>query len=486
MCNYLFNIGNVFGAPAIIRDILDKLTPAHEEKRKDNKEALDNLSEVQVNEDGEVEIPKELVIGKAKDFFGDKIYEDVPDLLDQAEELLQGTGDKTGDSRSTTGSADLVDDSLKKMADTLKATVEQHVAPAMDDYAPKKAAKNRITNTVNREIERDFQRISDDYRQGERILQAELDKRRKEANTEEEVKRADAEFDQRMNDLIALAMDAAKQKIQETVEEKPLEVVEHLERNKQEAAKREAEEETRSRLRGFSRTIPSFIMAYGDENLTLANFDDYTEDDVFLDVTGITEDDFRLLRDGGERRDPRTGEMVQVPGHFFDETVFNDSIREFLRKKEELSNYFDESQTEDIFDYIPPQKTNQIFTPKRVVKMMVDELEKENPGCFDDPNKTFADLYMKSGLYITEIVKRLYNSPAMKSALPDDGERIRHILSRQVYGMAPTRIIYLIATNYILGFDEELKKETHNFVEADAAEAAKNGTLQALVDQHFG
>jgi glycosyltransferase involved in cell wall biosynthesis len=37
-----------------------------------------------------------------------------------------------------------------------------------------------------------------------------------------------------------------------------------------------------------------------------------------------------------------------------------------------------------------------------------------------------------------------------------------------------------------LRLDETLKKETHNFVEADAAEAAKNGTLQALVDQHFG
>ena len=32
----------------------------------------------------------------------------------------------------------------------------------------------------------------------------------------------------------------------------------------------------------------------------------------------------------------------------------------------------------------------------------------ENPGCFDDPGKTFLDPYMKSGLYITEIVKRLY------------------------------------------------------------------------------
>lgn len=58
------------------------------------------------------------------------------------------------------------------------------------------------------------------------------------------------------------------------------------------------------------------------------------------------------------------------------------------------------------FDYIPPQKTNQIFTPKWVVKKMVDALEQENPGCFDQSDKTFIDLYMKSGLYITEIVKQ--------------------------------------------------------------------------------
>lgn len=93
---------------------------------------------------------------------------------------------------------------------------------------------------------------------------------------------------------------------------------------------------------------------------------------------------------------------------------------------------------------------------------------------------------MKSGLYITEIVKRLYRSERMKEIFPDGGDRIRHILTKQVYGMAPTRIIFLIATNYIMGFDESLKVETKNFVQADAAEAAKNGTLEQLVNQYFG
>ncbi|MFR9291613.1 MAG: hypothetical protein ACLVKS_00325 [Peptococcus niger] len=93
---------------------------------------------------------------------------------------------------------------------------------------------------------------------------------------------------------------------------------------------------------------------------------------------------------------------------------------------------------------------------------------------------------MKSGLYITEIVKRLFRSDGLKQAFPDKEDRIRHILEHQVHGMAPTRIIYLIATNYILGFDENLKATTTNFVQANAAQAAKEGNLQELVDRHFG
>ena len=147
--------------------------------------------------------------------------------------------------------------------------------------------------------------------------------------------------------------------------------------------------------------------------------------------------------------------MLRDTYNFFDETVFNESVQEFLRKRSELANYFDESQKEDIFDYIPAQKNNQIFTPKKVVKLMIDKLEEENPEIFSDPTKTFADLYMKSGLYITEIVKRLY--VGLEEKIPNPDERLKHILENQVYGFAPSEIIYNIARNFIFGFDEKAK-----------------------------
>ena len=63
-----------------------------------------------------------------------------------------------------------------------------------------------------------------------------------------------------------------------------------------EAQKNSIENGIRDHLRGFSRTIPSFLMAYGDENTTLESFDSIIPDYVFKDVTSITVDQFRLLR----------------------------------------------------------------------------------------------------------------------------------------------------------------------------------------------
>ena len=477
MSNFLFqNISNVFGAPAVVREIVEKLTPAHEDPKK-KRDAIEDIDKVDVNADGEVEIPSERIIGTATGLFGEKVYE-----------TAQADVDPLIATVSTSTDTDAVRQKMDDIISTVKETVKTtFVAPVVEQYDIKKSAQKRIESQVDTAIERDLSRLRDDYMQQAQIAQAELERKRQEAfGNQTEIKKAEDDYAAAMGDAMKALTETIQETVQKTITEKPKEVIEQVEKAKAEEEKKTVEDSVRDHLRGFSRTIPSFIMAYGDENLTLGNFDDYTEDDVFLEVTGITEADFRFLRDGGDYTNEETGETEHFAGHLFDEVVFNDSIAEFWRKKQQLADYFDETQDEDIFDYIPPQKTNQIFTPKWVVKKMVDQLEEQNPGCFDDPNKTFADLYMKSGLYITEIVKRLFRSKKMKALYPDDTERVRHILTKQVYGMAPTRIIYLIATNYIFGFDETLKAETKNFVQADAAEAAKNDTLAKLVKKHFG
>lgn len=78
MSDFLFqNIGNVFGAPAIVKEIVEKLTPSHENPKKWDQENLQHISEVPVNEAGEVEVPNEIIIGKIQGLFGEKRYEEL-------------------------------------------------------------------------------------------------------------------------------------------------------------------------------------------------------------------------------------------------------------------------------------------------------------------------------------------------------------------------------------------------------------------------
>ena len=120
-----------------------------------------------------------------------------------------------------------------------------------------------------------------------------------------------------------------------------------------------------------------------------------------------------------------------------------------------------------------------------MVKKMIDMSEKENQECFDLPNKTFIDLYMKSGLYIAEIVRRLYQSEELKRLFSNPDDRLKHIFEKQVYGLAPTEIIYKIAISYILGFDEYIKITKHNFGQVDALLYAKEGTLKEKLDEIY-
>ena len=189
--------------------------------------------------------------------------------------------------------------------------------------------------------------------------------------------------------------------VSETMDSIVPDVVTREETKKEQKRANQTMDDARSHLRGFARTIPMFLMAYGDRGIRLSNFDDYTPDEVFEEITGITEAEFRLLRDGQEITE-EDGTVTKIPG-LFDEAVFDQAVQEFLDKKEaQLADYFDDAQTENIFAYIPQQKTSLVFTPQPVVKMMVDTLDAENPGIFLDPTKTFADLFSTAGLFLME------------------------------------------------------------------------------------
>ena len=475
MSNFLFqNISQVFGAPQAVLDIISNFEPVEEPKNKVNfsEEVKKDLS---LDDEGNVDVPEDIIIGVTNDVFGDKIFAPTGDVVTMVSKIT--------DTPNNAPSA------LEK----LKTTTHNHMTASILGEAKnaygqemkasdKRKLEAKINGAADKLIDTSYMNYEIDKNTIEQQRTDALQSRHETGRSTTDINK---EFDKKIELATEQFQETLKLGLEELVEESKKNVVRTVETNKREREKAEIEAGIRDHLRGFSRTIPSFLMAYGDKEVTLATFDTIIPDNVFQEVTSITLEQFRFLRDGGSYTDPDTGEKKEFGGKLFDPVVFDDSVKEFLSLKKKLADYFDEKSVEDIFDYIPPQKTNQIFTPKAMVKKMVDMLEKENPGCFDLPDKTFIDLYMKSGLYIAEIVKRLYQSEEMKKHYPNKDERLKHIFEKQVYGLAPTEIIYKIATSYILGFDEDVKIIHHNFRQLDALPFAKDGTLQEKLDEIY-
>jgi len=471
MSDFLFqNISHVFAAPMEVMEIIENFTAVPEPK-KDVKLSKEVAEELSLDDEGNVALTDEYVIGKSAEVFGEKIYE----TTEIVKELFVKETPNYGEDKAR--------DTLKTMM--RENAVKSIVETAQTTYGTDMRAsdKKQIESKLKAESDRMIDKTYTNYTIEKNVIEKERTEALQTRNeTGKSVAEINAEFDKKQEEAISDLQAKLSNVVEQFVKTSSEEVVKTVETKKKEREKDEIESGIRDHLRGFSRTIPSFLMAYGDDTVTLATFDDIIPDNVFKEVTSISLDQFRFLRDGGKYTDSQTGEEKEFTGKLFDEVVFDDSVKEFLNLKKKLADYFDEKSVEDIFDYIPPQKTNQIFTPKTMVKKMVDMLEEENPGCFDMPDKTFIDLYMKSGLYIAEIVKRLYQSEELKRIYPDKNERLKHIFEKQVYGLAPTEIIYKIATSYILGFDEDVIIERHNFRQVDALPYAKEGTMQKLMD----
>lgn len=427
LSNLLFaNVAGIFRYSEQVKSILEKLPEAKEGKLKTGTTITIEEPTPTTDHEGSVKVDVETVINPKVAELGAPVWsvEEIP-VISPA-------------TPAETAAKELASLVTEKARDTRERLKEEYGLTAAQVTRDEKRTEATVVIAVERAfIDHDIAR---------KHLEDELDA----ATTDDEVaavaaKRAEKEkaFEA---DIVAI--------LKETAEAVTTEVVTREETKKEQKRANTAMDDARSHLRGFARTIPMFLMAYGDETIRLANFDDHTPDDVFEEITGISEADFRVLRDGQDVTED-DGTIMRIPG-LFDEAVFDQAIQEFLAKKAELADYFDEALTEDIFAYIPRQKSSLVFTPQPVVKRMVDLLEQENPGIFEDPTKTFADLFSTAGLFLMELVRRLDHGLA--SSIPDPDERLRHILTKQIFEMSHNQILHDISIEAVSGGVDERKE----------------------------
>ena len=426
LSNLLFtNVAGIFRYSEQVKKILDKLPTAEQGKLKKKElelpEPLPN-----VDRDGNARIDMETVINPKVAELGTPVWriEDIPAPDPEAP------------------AAEVAKKLAKLVTDKARDTREK----LRDEYLLSKKQVERDEKATEEEVVRRYERVRVEHEIASKHLQDEID----EAPTEAE----SAGIAAKKANQDKIFRDSVAEILMETTESITRAVVEREEKKKEQKRADQTMNDARSHLRGFARTIPMFLMAYGDRNTRLANFDYYTPDDVFEEITGITEVEFRLLRDGQEVTED-DGSVTMIPG-LFDEAVFDQSVQEFLDKKAALADYFDDAQTENIFAYIPQQKTSLVFTPQPVVKVMIDILEKENPGIFSDPEKTFADLFSTAGLFLMELVRRL--DTGLADRIPDQEARLKHILTSQLFEMSHNKILHQITLEAISGGVEERRE----------------------------
>lgn len=421
MTNLLFNdtLKWVFNFPKEVEDILNKM-PEEKNKRAqttNNTLNLDDARKVNDNKTAKINQNTEIILGEK--IFKTNTERVVDDLL------------KTNSNQIATA----------QLLESFSQVSEPLIAKYKEVYKTTQAETNEATKQIQEKVKLVAEEFNNAAIKDSAVLKQKL--------------------------IEILEEDFVKNK----VAEKEQEVVEKVQKTK--------EEEIKDRLRSFTRTIPMFIMAnVSKQEITIDNFDLEINDKDFLDLTSITKEEFYKLRDGFDYDED--GERKTFQG-VFNKYRFNASIAEFKLKKDQLANYFTAEQ--DIFELIPNQKTNQIFTPKKVVQMMVNNLEEHDSSLFTRTDSTFIDLYMKSGMYITEIVKKLFHNT--RKQYSSDNDCLKHILENQVYGLAPTPILQGITQSYIFGFDAEQKISHKNFMQHDLTPQAQQNTAQQKLQELF-
>lgn len=94
----------------------------------------------------------------------------------------------------------------------------------------------------------------------------------------------------------------------------------------------------------------------------------------------------------------------------------------------------------DVLTCLANLSNDEVFTPPSLANQILDTLPQE---LFSNPKTTFLDPVSKSGVFLREIAKRLMKG--LEIQIPDQQERLDHIFTKQVFGIAITELTSLLS-----------------------------------------
>lgn len=94
----------------------------------------------------------------------------------------------------------------------------------------------------------------------------------------------------------------------------------------------------------------------------------------------------------------------------------------------------------DVLSCLANLSNDEVFTPPELANRMLDLLPQE---LWSNPDARFLDPACKSGVFLREIAKRLI--VGLEPVIPDLQQRVDHIFTRQLYGIAITELTSLLS-----------------------------------------
>jgi len=98
------------------------------------------------------------------------------------------------------------------------------------------------------------------------------------------------------------------------------------------------------------------------------------------------------------------------------------------------------SYNPDVLTCLANLSSDEVFTPPALANLMLDLLPQ---GLWSDRDARFLDPGCKSGVFLREIAKRL--DEGLESQILDRQERLNHIFTRQLFGLATTELTALLS-----------------------------------------